>query len=82
MNGWLYIAIGSLMTSFSLHTEWRHKIIWERSKRNYQKPNSRFLDYLFRPSEASYRANVFIIWPSVLLLGICCLTFGVLDILR
>lgn len=77
MIAWILITAGATCAIFSLYVELRHKAIWERSTRNYQRPASALIHTLTRPSKISYRINIFLIWPVTFVLAIWSVIIGI-----
>ena len=80
MNDWLWVAAGSLLAAFSLFVELRHKQIWARYERRYRRPKSALVYKLTRPNMAVYRANIYIVWPMALALGLWIVASGVREL--
>lgn len=81
MKYWLLVAAGGFMAAFAVFVELRHKQIWERYESRYRRPESDLMHKLTRPSMGVYRANIYIVWPVALALGVWIVVYGLRKLL-
>jgi hypothetical protein len=62
--------IGTTLVLVALFIELEHRVIWENYKKHYHPHRNRFADAVFRPNRWVYIANVYILWPFVLVMGL------------
>lgn len=66
----LITLIGTTLVLIALLVELEHKIIWQHYLKQYHPHKNKVLDVLVRPYRWVYAANVYVLWPLVLTLGL------------
>lgn len=82
MLAFALITAGSLLIGLSLYVELHHRLIWEHYKAEYERSRNPVMDKLREPNEFTYKANIYVLWPLVMIVGASAVFIGLLDLVQ